>query len=396
MMAKNEIKLEKAILSFISIMFISSLIIYDLESNVIYSNLINLVLWIVFAFIFIFSKKTKLPKNPIFRTYLIFSIFAFLSILWAFDVNLVLDFSLRLIVILINLFVLYILLLRYDLKQSFLIGIIMGSLYNYMIALNFIEVSYETYEFGRFLGSVGNPNKLSKTMILSIFSSLMLLKINERSFVAKLLLYMNIVFAFFIIFLTASKQALILAPILFIFSTKINTKVVKLIFYIPVISVLLYYFLSYIPDELLNFELVTYRIEKFLSTYLENDVGASTSERQFLISAGLNQFYENPIFGVGMNNFRYIFTKYAHNTYLELLVGLGIIGFSLFYSIHLIIIKKIIYMKILITKRVFILLILVILAMDFVTVTYLDKLILFTLLFIYTMALEDKNIFNES
>jgi O-antigen ligase len=263
-----------------------------------------------------------------------------------------------------------------------------------MIALNFIEVSYEIYEFGRFLGSVGNPNKLSKTMILSIFSSLMLLKIKERSFVAQLLLYMNIVFAFFIIFLTASKQALILAPIFLIFATKFNAKVLKLVFYLPVVSVLFYYSLSYIPDELLNFDLVTYRIEKFIFTFYENDDGASTSERQFLINAGLNQFYEHPFFGVGMNNFRHFFTKYAHNTYLELIVGLGIIGLSLFYSIHFIIIKKIIYMKNLITKRVFLVFILVILAMDFVTVTYLDKLILFTLLFIYTMALEDKKYFS--
>jgi len=391
-----KIKLVNVILSITVIIYISSLIIFDLESNVVYSNVINVGFWGVSIVIFMLSGRRSLPKNIVFVRYLSFAIFAFSSVLWAYDVNLVLKYSLRLIVILINIVVLFILFSRYDLKQSFLIGIIMGSFYNYMIAFNFVEVSYDTYEFGRFMGSVGNPNKLSKIMILSIFASLMLLKIRERSFSAKLALYVNIVFAFLIVFLTASKQALILAPIFFIFSSKININrlkpmfSLKLMFYVPVVFIIFYYSLSYIPEELLRFDLVTYRIEKFVAAYYENDIDASTADRQFLISAGLSKFYENPILGVGMNNFRYFFAKYAHNTYLELVVGLGIIGLVLFYSIHYTIIKKIIFMKTLITRRLLIMLVLVILALDFVTVTYLDKLVLLTLLFIYSIAEDDK------
>ena len=391
MMQKRRFRLDKVVLSFALMAFIASLIIFDLDSNVIYSNVANLVLWS--SFVFWVGIKNKVIKNPIFNRYLVFSIFAFVSGLWAYDVNLVLDFSLRLIVIIINLNVLFVLFQKYDLKQTFLLGIIIGSIYNYLIVLNIIHVSYETYEFSRFLGSVGNPNKLSKIMLLSIFASLMLLLIKERNYEVKLLLYINCFFALFIIILTASKQALFLGPILMIFSTKIkDIKIIKLLFYAFIIFVVIDFTQKYISyqDILSIIDLVIYRFEKFANTVSGHGDGVSTIERTDLITEGLKQFYKHPLFGSGMNNFRYFFTKYAHNTYLELLVGLGIVGTCLFYSIHFIIIKKIINMKVSKSKTLFYTLITVILIMDLVTVTYLDKLIIFTLLFIYTIALKDE------
>jgi len=385
----NKIKRDKLILSFMLIIYISSLIIYDLESNVIYSNLINLVFWGVFTPIFIFSNKNKLPKNPIFTRYLTFSIFSLLSVLWAYDVDLVLSFSSRLIVIIINLYVLFILLHQYNLKQTFLIGIIIGATYNYLLAFNIIGVSYETYEFGRFIGSVGNPNKLSKVMLLSIFASIMLLVIKDRKGIVKLLLSLNLFLALYVIFMTTSKQAIILAPIFIVFSSKIkDLQILNIILYISVILVMTYMSLKFIPIEEIssNYEHLVYRVNKFTDTLSGIDDGASTTDRKSLLLNGLELFYKHPIFGVGMNNFRLFMGKYAHNNYLELLVGVGLVGFYMFYSLYSIVLKKVRNMKGSKSKRIFYSMIFIMLILDMVTVTYLDKLLLFTLLFIYSYA----------
>lgn len=51
---------------------------------------------------------------------------------------------------------------------------------------------------------------------------------------------------------------------------------------------------------------------------------------------GLEVFGENPLFGIGINNFRsyniniYGDSRYLHNTYLQILVETGIVGFSIF------------------------------------------------------------------
>ena len=68
----------------------------------------------------------------------------------------------------------------------------------------------------------------------------------------------------------------------------------------------------------------------------------STRERQYYISIAKELFKQNPILGVGLNNFRayigrigYSHVAYSHNNYWELLSCLGIAGTSIFYSMHL-------------------------------------------------------------
>jgi len=389
MLNNSSFRIDFVILSLVLIAFISSLIIFDLESNVIYSNLINLVLWGVFIPIFFLGNRIKVVKNSILNRYFLFATFSFLSVLWAYDVDLVLRFSSRLVVITINIYVLFILLHQYNLKQTFLIGIIIGATYNYLLAFNIIGVSYETYEFGRFIGSVGNPNKLSKVMLLSIFASIMLLVIKERKGIVKLLLSLNIFLALYVIFMTTSKQAIILAPIFIVFSSKIkDLQILNIILYISVTLVMTYMSLKFLPIEEIssNYEHLVYRVNMFTDTLSGADNGASTTDRKSLLLNGLEVFYKHPIFGVGMNNFRLFMGKYAHNNYLELLVGVGLVGTYMFYSLYSIVLKKVRNMKGSKSKRIFYSMIFIMLILDMVTVTYLDKLLLFTLVFIYSYA----------
>ena len=68
--------------------------------------------------------------------------------------------------------------------------------------------------------------------------------------------------------------------------------------------------------------------------------------RQQFMKIGIEQFLETPLFGIGIDNARFLlmqhfgYTTYLHNNYVELLASGGIIGTSLFYSIYVYIFVK--------------------------------------------------------
>lgn len=103
--------------------------------------------------------------------------------------------------------------------------------------------------------------------------------------------------------------------------------------------------------------------------------------RQQYIKIGLEQFFETPFFGIGIDNARLLllqhfgYTTYLHNNYLELLASGGIVGTSIFYSIYIHIIYKLKINWSLYSggKIAILLLILLQLAMDFGAVSYYSK-----------------------
>lgn len=76
----------------------------------------------------------------------------------------------------------------------------------------------------------------------------------------------------------------------------------------------------------------------------------SVNHRMFMISFGLSQFLESPLWGFGINNAQYLLESffartYLHNNYVELLVDVGLIGFVLFYSCHILTLKRMISLR---------------------------------------------------
>lgn len=63
---------------------------------------------------------------------------------------------------------------------------------------------------------------------------------------------------------------------------------------------------------------------------------ASSMERARLLHDAINTGLNNPIFGVGLHNSMFYTTigKYAHNNFAEIFADLGIVGFSIFYSLY--------------------------------------------------------------
>ena len=63
----------------------------------------------------------------------------------------------------------------------------------------------------------------------------------------------------------------------------------------------------------------------------------SSIERARLLHDAINTGLDNPIFGVGLHNSMFYTTigKYAHNNFAEIFADLGLIGFSIFYSLYI-------------------------------------------------------------
>ena len=377
------------IYAFLLSLFVSSLIIFDLSENIIYSNLFNITLWGFFFMVFLIKKSSKIPYNKMIFAYIIFTIFAASSVLWALDFDLAFSYAMRLMIVSLNLIVLYVIFKDYKLENTILYGILIGAFYNYLIAFSIISVNYEIYEFGRFTGSVGNANKLSKIMLISIFASLVLLLSPGIKNYFKIYNYINIILALYIIFLTVSKKAIILAPLLLLASFSIKKVNIKnILLFVLILFVSYEIFIRYADFTYIGemYELFIKRFSGLIEVLIGVGGDASSSEREHLITAALNVFSGNPLFGIGLNNFRLLHGIYAHNNYLELLSGVGIIGMMLFYSIYVYLIFMIAKMHSSSLQRYFMVMTFVLLAMDFATVSYFNKLILFLVLYMYYKA----------
>ena len=371
------------------VLYIASLIVFDLSHNVIYSNILNILLWGFFLLFILTEKNYRLPTNNLLLSYLAFTAFSFSSVFWAVNFDLAFNYSMRLLIASINLVVLYSIFVHYKIQNAILYGILLGAFYNYMIAFGVINVHYETYEFGRFMGSVGNSNKLSKVMLISIFAGIVLLSYSNLKLYIRMYVSLSILLSIFVIFLTVSKKAMVLAPLLLLATVtfknlKMKNIVIAIIAFIVVFEVLI----SYVDPDFLTtiYELTVKRIEGLVNL-LEGGTGDDSSmERKALIIEGITAFSNNPFFGNGLNNFRLFFGKYAHNNYIELLVGVGLIGTMLFYTLYVATIKSIRKMPTSMLKRYFYAMVFVLLIMDLATVSYYNKLVLFTLLYIYYVA----------
>lgn len=84
------------------------------------------------------------------------------------------------------------------------------------------------------------------------------------------------------------------------------------------------------------------RLEDFAGTIFGGQtIDTSTIQRSILMEYAFALFKQNPVFGSGLNALRaylgtvnYEHITYAHNNYLEIASGLGIVGFLLYYVMY--------------------------------------------------------------
>ena len=106
--------------------------------------------------------------------------------------------------------------------------------------------------------------------------------------------------------------------------------------------------ISIIYVILKNNETLSLRMTELFESFAGKEVSDySVNERSFFRSTAMKVFLENPIIGIGINNFAaymeqigYSHIAYSHCNYTEILSNLGIIGFCIYYYIYGYIVAK--------------------------------------------------------
>lgn len=172
--------------------------------------------------------------------------------------------------------------------------------------------------------------------------SLSLIVLNKSLF-SKKHLFIFIPLFLLTILLSGSRKASIITIFLFawkgIAHKSFFSQIKGVLFSLIIISALIY---VVIHNPFL-YEIIGTRFEGLIDYYFYGGQGdASSSTRDLLAEQGLEIFYNNPWFGVGVNNFRAFNNTllYTHNDYIELLSGVGIVGLVFAYLPKLYILKR--------------------------------------------------------
>ncbi len=148
--------------------------------------------------------------------------------------------------------------------------------------------------------------------------------------------------AFIMVIATQSRKALLIllvsiAMLLILRNynpRKIFINIIKIVIALFAFGIMLRY--------LSDFEIfagINHRMEYLVLVFTgEGQLGASTMMRQKMIELGLEQFWQAPIFGIGIGcphviaNQYLRFDAYLHNGFVEMLAAGGIIGFFIYYG----------------------------------------------------------------
>ena len=327
--------------------------LYGSPNLTIYPQLIGVLLTVVF-FGSVLIKKAELVLTIPLKILVIFLFYAFFSTI-LFSTSLEFFFTIFQVILLF--IVAYNILLKSNTYGFFYWGITIGCLL--IIFLQVIGgrslIAIGVIIIDRLGGTAGNVNDYAFILCTAINLLLFSFYVDankKKMFYWKILkLLIILLFAIEITFFTLSKTGLIImlfSFIIFSFNYIIKSSVISK--FLVVTAVLILY-LTFNPSSI---EIEFSVFDRFLGMYdtlsdnSSNEDG-STSQRSNLIIEGLRLWSERPLFGWGPGQYRWVnkvdFGYYSHNNYIEILVNFGLLGFLIFYSIHIYLLRKLFKLK---------------------------------------------------
>jgi len=376
------------VLSLLVTVYSASQIVFALNPYILFSNLINLLLISYYLLLIFLDENRKFFVNDIIIAYTLFALFAISSVFWTVDPVTSGNKAKTLFLLIINNFLIYNIFKRYEIGNAFLNGLMLGSFVNYLLAFDLIHIPMETYLGYRFFGTMGNPNALSITMVLSVSASIIYLQQDiDKKY--KFLNILNIILALYMIVLTVSRTGLILGFfLLFVYVSTMLTDL-KRVGYLAVIIAVLSGYMALFGDtkKIMGYmQNVFIRLSNVFNTLSGHDMEKSTLERKEYIERGLEMFSNHPFGGIGIDTFRYYYGGYSHNNFVELLLGVGLTGEILYYSVFIFLFIKIYHICLFNLKLYLAAITGAILLIDMASVSYYDKLILLMLIYIGYIA----------
>nr|WP_306795456.1 O-antigen ligase family protein [Vibrio vulnificus] len=364
-------------------MGLSFLLFFSLFFNT-QSNVIVFYLAFTLNLIYVFScvlSRLKVKIEPFVYFYCVFLLWGILSIIWSRNVDLAINMSLRMVLLLLSM----IFTINLNNKDESLIkagyyGLLLGIILN--VPLTFSDAYYIS---GRFSGTTINPNHISLFSGFVIF-----LTILNKRFLEKSVFLLAIILSSYLIFQTGSRKGLLLALVavsiyLFKLDEKKATLSYSVVLCLAGFTILFIFFtnLDYLstihPTFFRFYELTQVNVSDLSREGFGGD--SSTRWRLIFIVEAYNIFLKYPVTGIGLDNFKTIFSEelYSHNNYVELLSTLGFVGLILYYLFYFSIFKYVFR-----NRNVFcIFIMLFFLSMDFAMVSYFERMYILPLILIY-------------
>jgi len=380
----------KKSINILLMLYVTSLIVFTQPTNVVYANLIGVVLAIIYFIYRLLCKNFTIYWTKLLLFYMAFLVITIFSTFWSDNFDLSLEQVSLNIKVFIILFIISNILI--ELKNIFYVfyGILLGVFVNYLVFFNIYHPSYETWLWVRFMGTTANPNVLAIISIFSIFATIMVIYLGRiKNNIILFILYINIIMSIYMIILSASKKGILFGALLvlgYIFSlVKDKKQFIKLSLGLLIISLFVYFYIdtSLLVDKI---DLVSQRFEKLITALSGQGHEQSSEERIRFIKEGFLLGSDTPIFGHGINTFRMYFGLYAHNNYIELFFDLGLIGLFLYYGMYFVILKNVLNIEDAFLKYMILLFSFILLLMDIALVSYYFKLGLIMLITIYEIS----------
>lgn len=215
--------------------------------------------------------------------------------------------------------------------KCMLIAFIVNAIYIF-IAIDLNEILLAGQRVGaENINEYWNANSIGIFSALGSMLSLYFVQ-KQNNKIINIVLFLSFIMFTILCLLSGSRKGLLLFIMLnglFLFLLTKNKLIISLVI---LLSVSILYYL------LMNIDILYNIIGKRMQNMIEGFFGLGTSEssfniRQDMIEKGFQFFSQKPILGYGINNFRnlYDINTYAHNNFIELLVGIGLVGFTVYY-----------------------------------------------------------------
>lgn len=408
-------------IEFLLLLYISTVIIFSMipVGNII-SRLIGIVFFYCFIILVLIGKNSLFINREI-KLIIVWFIFCLISGLVAIDVGLVVNKLITIIQLILFFIAGYSILLKSRININTILYLIIISVF-FIFIFGFVS-QYNPDVLvtkNRITSTAGDPNFLSLLGAFAFIFSLFLFHIDKNKLRLVLLVPIIVVILYGIV-LTQSRQGIVLVlvgaflysliQIIYRFKNTRNKKryMLKLTLYflsaIIFISALIFIFQQ---TE------YSYRIQAFIAfiklsfqssnEHISRIIDYSAYERKQLLKYGIKIWFDHPIMGIGLDNFRTIIKHYnpagnrlySHNNYIELLTTIGTIGAVVYYAIYFSIFTKLFRLqkKLKVDSnelkviQLFLTMMLSIMVVELVTVTYYTKFI--WILFVIIVAFSDR------
>lgn len=225
-------------------------------------------------------------------------------------------------------------------KQEFLREMLCVTFFSLLIVATYL---YLYIDFNSFVltrigaADTGRWNVNSIGIMASIGILIGINLLGDTTKLMKFFFMASIPFLLYLDIITASRKAILMLPIGLCGMQLLNnpTKVIRNLLLIISSSLLAIYLIFEVP---FFYELIGWRMEGMISLFKGNtlEMDSSALSRVRMVKSALNVFYDNLLFGVGLDNFRFLNAvrlTYAHNNFVEIAADLGLLGLIAYYWI---------------------------------------------------------------